>query len=117
MSTRPSTPRALVLLPRRYHAPRPHPSYRVALRPPSSAPPAVPHQARRRKRLAFSFLFAAFASSAPGKSRTCDLGFRKALLYPTELRGLGPVSPSVEMASGSTRGLRFVARRGRHAAF
>lgn len=24
---------------------------------------------------------------APGKSRTCDLGFRKALLYPTELRG------------------------------
>src|SRR5580698_10765384 len=25
---------------------------------------------------------------ALGKSRTCDLGFRKALLYPTELRGL-----------------------------
>src|SRR3982750_1200971 len=25
--------------------------------------------------------------SAPGKNRTCDLGFRKALLYPTELRG------------------------------
>jgi hypothetical protein len=24
---------------------------------------------------------------APGMSRTCDLGFRKALLYPTELRG------------------------------
>ena len=24
---------------------------------------------------------------APGKNRTCDLGFRKALLYPTELRG------------------------------
>jgi hypothetical protein len=25
--------------------------------------------------------------SAPSKNRTCDLGFRKALLYPTELRG------------------------------
>ena len=25
--------------------------------------------------------------SAPSKDRTCDLGFRKALLYPTELRG------------------------------
>src|SRR4051812_39536222 len=26
-------------------------------------------------------------TGAPGKSRTCDLGFRKALLYPSELRG------------------------------
>jgi hypothetical protein len=32
--------------------------------------------------------------SAPGKSRTCYLGFRKALLYPNELRGPRSRSPS-----------------------
>jgi hypothetical protein len=30
--------------------------------------------------------FVVFDAGAPGKNRTCDLGFRKALLYPTELR-------------------------------
>ena len=31
--------------------------------------------------------FSEFEGGAPSKDRTCDLGFRKALLYPTELRG------------------------------
>ena len=35
----------------------------------------------------FSSCFSEFEGSAPSKDRTCDLGFRKALLYPTELRG------------------------------
>ena len=30
---------------------------------------------------------------APGKTRTCYLGFRKALLYPNELRGRGVAVP------------------------
>src|SRR5262245_16275416 len=28
-----------------------------------------------------------FAASTPGRIRTCDPGFRKAVLYPAELRG------------------------------
>jgi hypothetical protein len=47
---------------------------------------AVPHQANRRKPLVFAFLFAVLASGAPDTIRTYDLGFRKALLYPAELR-------------------------------
>jgi len=44
-------------------------AYHAALR-------AVPHQANRRKPLAFAFLFAVLVSSAPDTIRTYDLGFR-----------------------------------------
>jgi hypothetical protein len=39
---------------------------------------------------------------APDKSRTCDLGFRKALLYPTELRGR--VVLDIDRAASPVRG-------------
>jgi hypothetical protein len=38
----------------------------------------------------FASLQLAVFLSVPGKSRTCDQRFRKALLYPAELRGLVP---------------------------
>jgi hypothetical protein len=36
-------------------------------------------------------------ANTPGKARTCDLRFRKASLYPTELRGRSSVSLRLEM--------------------
>ena len=77
--------------PARYHAittprvaPRPSASHSVAFR---GLPFAVPHQAKRPETVGFLLVFAALAIGAPDTIRTYDLGFRKALLYPAELRG------------------------------
>jgi hypothetical protein len=39
--------------------------------------------------------------SVPGKSRTCDQRFRKALLYPAELRGLVPACRAPRHSTGA----------------
>ena len=54
----------------------------------------------------FSSCFFVFEGSAPGMSRTCDLGFRKALLYPTELRGRAVCGAEAVTSAASPQGAR-----------
>ena len=70
-------------LPSRCHDPRRTASYCVACCPAG----ALGRRATDRDEQGHFALFFERNGSAPSKDRTCDLGFRKALLYPTELRG------------------------------
>jgi hypothetical protein len=73
--------------PRYCHAPRLKPSHCVALRrvPKDATRCAAPSKVTETAGV--YVVLRGLGVGAPSKNRTCDLGFRKALLYPTELRG------------------------------
>ncbi len=82
-----------VPLPRHYHAPRLGPSFAVAVRRVLGAARRCTEPSKALEIGRFLLIFSALAGGAPDTIRTYDLGFRKALLYPTELRGRARGAP------------------------
>jgi hypothetical protein len=99
---RPSFSNPSLSLPRHYHAPRRFPSHCVAVRRVPEVAPLCAAPSKRLETAGVSVVLRGLGRSAPDTIRTYDLGFRKALLYPAELRGLdGPGTLHQESARSS----------------